>query len=181
MNDKEILLDFLNTFAGWFEWVTNEISNEALQWRPDTEANNIALTIWHISRAFDLLVVRLLQNRPDKEQLWYLNGWADKLDYDPSGIGYEGFGNLSGYTQEEVQAVPQIGLTDLMEYFRQVIEALVEYLNRTDMAALYQPAPGWPGEPQSGYATLRNFLMDSLGHLGEIRALYTMWQRQTQH
>lgn len=77
------------------------------------------MTVWHISRAFDLFKVRFFENRAPKEELWHTCGWAAKTGYDPRGIGRRGFGNLVGYTQEEVEAVPILSAGDLLAYFDQ--------------------------------------------------------------
>ena len=66
----------------------------------------------------------------------------------------------------------------LLAYFDQAYEALYACLERMPSTALYKPAPGWPGQSQTSYACIRNFLMDSLGHMGEIRAIKAMWERQ---
>lgn len=181
MNDKEILLDLLQDFAGRVHWVLDGMPLQALSWQPDAEANNIAVTVWHFSRAFDLLKVRLLESQPPDVELWHTRGWAARTGYDPRGLGWGGLGNLAGYTRAEVEAVPILPAGELLEYFDQVVEALHDYLERMPSAALYEPAPGWPGKqkPQTAYVCIRNFVLDSYQHLGEIMALKAMWERKT--
>jgi hypothetical protein len=159
MNDKEILLDILAHFSGWVQWVMDGMTLDTLRWQPDKEANNIAVTMWHISRSFDLLKVRLMENRPVEEELWFTKGWASKTGYDPRGKGW----------------ILPVG--ELLQYFDEAIEALHSYLENKPTDALYENAPGWPADPQTAYVCIRNFLMDSLGHLGEIRAIKAMKER----
>ncbi|MBN1318239.1 MAG: DinB family protein [Anaerolineales bacterium] len=64
MTDKELLLDFLDYFAGMLQWTLDGITQHELTWQPDPEANNIAVTVWHVSRAFDVFKVHLFQNQP---------------------------------------------------------------------------------------------------------------------
>lgn len=178
MNDKEILLDLLCEFSARVRRVLGVVPPEALGWQPDPEANSIALTVWHFSRAFDVLKVRVLENRPCDEELWYTRGWAARTGYDPRGLGWGGLGNLAGYTLEEARAVPVLPAESLIEYFDQVSGALQGCLEAMPAEALVQPAEGWPAGRQSAYECIRNFFMDALGHLGEIAAIGAMWERQ---
>lgn len=61
MNDKDVLLDLINRFSVWVHWVIDEMTLDTLIWQPDQEANYIAVTMWHISRSFDLFKVRLME------------------------------------------------------------------------------------------------------------------------
>jgi hypothetical protein len=180
MTDKELLLDLFQTFADALHWTIKDLSLDALRWQPDAEANNIAVTAWHISRAFDLFKVRFFENRTPEEELWHTRGWAAKTGYDPRGIGYRGWGNLSHYTQEEVKAVPILPASDLLTYFDQTYDAMVAYLHDLPAEALYQPTAGSPIEEYTAYRWLRNLLLDGYGHLGEIKAIMHMWERRNQ-
>jgi hypothetical protein len=63
MTDQEILLDLLQDYMRVLPRTVGDLSLEALRWQPGPEANNIAVTVWHVSRAFDLLKVRVLENQ----------------------------------------------------------------------------------------------------------------------
>lgn len=153
----------------------------ALLWQPDAEANNIAVTVWHVCRALDLLKVKIIENQPDPNQLWYSKGWAAKTNYDPTGLGFSGFGNLSGYSLEQVKKVPLLSAAELLEYFDQVYKALNDYLTNIKDEALEGTPIGWPSaagvSPQSIYIVLMMFLLDNREHLGEIKAIKAMWSR----
>lgn len=69
MTDKDVLLDFLDNLAGMVQWTLGGMTQDVLCWQPDEEANNIAVTVWHISRAFDVFKVRLFENQPTSEEL----------------------------------------------------------------------------------------------------------------
>ena len=98
MNQIDVMNDMLEHFAYVLHRTIGDLPMEAMQWQPDEEANNIAVTVWHICRALDLLKVKLIENRSDHEQIWFSEGWADRTGYDPAGLGIGGFGNLAGYT-----------------------------------------------------------------------------------
>jgi hypothetical protein len=98
--------------------------------------------------------------------------------YDPRGLGWGGFGFLAGYTREEVEGVPKLSADELVKYFDQTVEALCDYILKLPSEDLYRPAAGWPDSSDTAYEWIRHFLMDSLGHLGEIRAIHAMWERR---
>lgn len=178
MTDKEMLLDLFAHLADMVHWTLEDLSPEVMRWQPDEEANNIAVTVWHVSRAFDIFKARLFENGPVEAEVWHQRGWAAQTGYDPQGIGWGGFGNLVDYTRPEVEAVPILPVDQALLYFDQVYEALYTYLNQLPAEGLHQPAAGWPGEPGAIYEWLKNLLADSHGHLGEIRAIKAMWERQ---
>ena len=182
MNHKDVLIDMLQHFAYGLHRTITDLPKEALQWQPDLEANNIAVTVWHICRALDVLKVKILENQPDQKQLWYAMGWASKTNYDPAGLGIGGFGNLGGYTLEQVKEVPILSAEEALEYFDQVYGALNDYLTNLNIEMLEHPPSGWPGtagaSPESVYVVLLMFLMDNREHLGEIKAIKAMWNRK---
>jgi len=182
MEPKDVLIDLLEHFAYSLPRAIADLPIEALQWQPDREANNISVTVWHICRALDLLKVKILEGLPDQQQLWYARGWAARTSYDPVGIGIGGFGNLAGYTLEQVKEVPLLSAKESLEYFDQVCEALKDYLANLTTEALEQAPMGWPGTvgaaPESVYIVLLMFLIDTREHLGEIKAIKAMWNRK---
>ena len=173
----------LQHFAYGLHRTITDLPREALQWQPDSEANNIGVTVWHICSALDLLKVKILENRSDQDQLWYRMGWASRTKYDPRGLGIGGFGNLSGYTLEQVKQVPILSAEEALNYFDQVYGAMNDHLTHMSIESLEQPPAGWPaaaGEsPDSVYMVLIMFLMDIREHLGEIKAIKAMWKRKS--
>ena len=72
------LLDLLYSVASMVHWTLDGMAQDVLRWQPDKEANNIAVTVWHFSRAFDVFKVRLFENQPATEELWHKCGWGAK-------------------------------------------------------------------------------------------------------
>ena len=183
MNPKGVFIDMLEHFAYVLHLTIEDLPIEAMKWQPDPEANNISVTTWHICRALDVLKVKIIENKPDENQLWYKEGWAIKTTYDPAGLGAHGFGNLAGYTLEQVKEVPLLSAEESLEYFDQVYEALRGYLRNVKVEGLEEPPTGWPRtpgktSPESIYDVLIMFLMDNREHLGEIKAIKAMWNRK---
>ena len=176
MKGAELLADLVSYLARSVRREVEGLSYEELTWQPDAEGNSIAITVWHFSRWLDLLTVRAFENRPPEEEQWHTRGWAEKTGYDPRGIGFQGFGALTDYTQEEVAAVPVLAADELLTYLDQVCEALRRYLILVPEEALYEPAPGLGGK-RTPYQWIRSILTGSFGHLGEIEALKAMQSR----
>jgi hypothetical protein len=176
MKNVELIADLVAYLARSVRQEVAGMSEEELTWQPDAEGNSIAITVWHFSRWLDLLTVRAFENRPPEEEQWQTRGWAKKTGYDPRGIGYQGFGALTGYTQEEVAAVPVLSADELLTYLDQVCEALQQHLLLLPEEALYQPAMGLGGR-RTPYQWIKSILLGSYGHLGEIEALKAMQGR----
>jgi hypothetical protein len=155
------------------------LSREELTWRPDTEGNNIGETVWHCSRWLDVLTVQLLEHQPASVEQWQTRGWAEKTGYDPRGIGYGGFGAITGYTQQEVAAIPFLDAQEQLTYLDQVYEALCHRLLALPEGALEQPILA-AGRKRSAYEWIRMLLMGFAGHVGEMEALKAIQTRAKQ-
>ncbi len=176
MQGKEILHDLLETQHKAINSEFGELNKEALNWRPDAEANSIGITLWHLGRVADYVLTHRLEGRPAEEQRWFSGGWAEKTGYDPRGIGAGGMGILTGYTQEEVAVLPAISGDDLLAYHNAVYSALLEHLKALPEERLSEPVPG-EGNQRPYYFWFRVILLDATRHLGEMQALKAMWVR----
>ena len=75
---------------------------------------------------------------------------------------------LTGFTQEEVDAIPPISREQILGYLDQVYDVTREYLARTPVAAMLQAAAsGFEGK-YSRYQCIQMPLMDNVRHLGEV-------------
>jgi hypothetical protein len=176
VKDKELLADLVQHLAQQVREEVENLSAEELAWQPDSEANSIGVTVWHFSRWLDLLGVRAFENRPAEEEQWYTRGWAEQTGYRPLGIGYAGLGAITGYTQEEVKAIPPLPASGLLAYLEQVSEALRQKILALPDGGLEQTAPGLGGK-RTYYQFVKPILMGSFGHVGEIAALKAMHAR----
>jgi hypothetical protein len=180
----EVLLDLWERLYLMLHWVCEGMTEEAFVWAPDEEGNSSAVTLWHICRAWDLLKVRILENRPPEQERWFLDGWSDRTSYDPRGLGYAGFGNLAGYTVKQMKAVPALFIAESLRYLDGCWESLDGYLRTMNSGELFKPPEGWPrlpepsSSPESIYQVLCNFIGDGYQHLGEIRAIRALWERK---
>jgi DinB family protein len=159
--------------AKWFEDVgagvrerLKSVEEDALEWRPDDRGNNVRETVWHMARWIDVLT-RILGGAQPATERWFTDGWAQRTGYDPRGIGDDGLGVLSGYTFQEVLAIPRLNATELVRYLDSVIRPLAQRLRTL------------PDDEAAARAVRRatGILQGCLGHIGEIDALLAIRER----
>lgn len=177
MNSQEILLDLLQTYKDGVDSVLKDIPVEALTFQPDPEANHIAVTMWHLGRVLDMVVVMRIQNKLIDDEQWFANGWMNNTGYDPRGKGSRGLGVLIGFSVEEMLQVPVLSLDDMKKYFEETHSALVDIVKDLSPERLAEKAPG--GDPQrSYYEWVKICLSDGIRHTGEMLAIKSMWERK---
>ena len=179
MNANEVLIDLLEDNRRRLRRVFEAMSDECLQWQPEAAANNIAVTVWHMGRIFDFFLTRQAKGEASEAEGWFRYGWAEQTGYDPRGAGHNGWGILTGYTQEEVAKIPRLSRAQMLGYLDQVYDAVKAYLESTPAEALQTPGAGWEGK-YTRYQCIQMALMDNVRHLGEIYALKSMWERHNQ-
>lgn len=177
MRNVELLADLLADLARLIHRHVDPLDAAGLAWRPDALGNSIGITVWHVSRWIDILSVVVLQARSHDEELWHAKGWAAKTGYDPRGVGFNGFGAITGYTAEEMNAVPVLARDDLLAYFDQTVNALEDSLRMMSDDSLQEPAPG-SHQGLLAHYWIKAVLLGALGHAGEIEALAAMRSRQ---
>lgn len=169
MRDTELM-------AKWFEDVgarvrqrLAKIDEDTLEWRADDRGNNVRETAWHMARWIDVLS-RILGGTQPQTERWFTDGWAQRTGYDPRGIGDDGLGALTGYTFQEVLAVPRLSATELVRYLDSVIGPLAQRLREL------------PDDEATARAVRRatGILQGCLAHIGEIDALLAIRTRSAQ-
>ena len=149
------------------------VSPDELSWQPHPDSNSAAVTVWHVARWFDVLGSRAFTGRPARDDLWHTKGWLELTGYEPDGIGFAGLGTLTGYTPEEMRAVPVMDAPSLSLYFAQSSARLIEHITELDDELLR--APGASG--LSPYTAISGTVQGSFGHIGEIDALIALHSR----
>lgn len=188
MDDIELLAEWVQDLAHDVRHEIKSLSPEELAWQPDAQGNSIGVTVWHFSRWLDFLLVRGFLNQPPEAEQWHTNGWREKTGYDPRGIGYQGWGALTGYRWDEVQAVPTLSVDDLLDYLDQTALAMHDYILALSPEHLHQPIAGlggggpwyalrFGGTTGTVYQWLKIVIKGSLRHLGEIQAFKAIQTR----
>lgn len=149
------------------------MSAAELAWQPHPDANSAAVTTWHVARWLDLLATRVLPRPPLPTDLWHADGWHARTGYDPDGVGFLGLGALTGFTPEEMRAVPVMSAAQLATYLGQAVDALVAVLHALG-GAVNEPRAELGG---SAYQLVGSTLQGAFGHVGEIDALVSLRAR----
>jgi hypothetical protein len=176
MNANDVLIDVLEDNRRRLKRRLSKMSDECVFWKPDADANSIVITIWHMARILDVFLTQQARGDPPGEECWFQHGWADRTGYDPRGIGQNGWGMLTGYTQQEVAAMPQLTREQVLEYLDQVYDAVNEYLANISAQELQTPGAGFDGR-YTNYQCIQMALLDNVRHLGEIFAIEARWNR----
>jgi hypothetical protein len=130
-----------------------------------------------MGRLFDVFLTRQIQGQAAAHEVWFSNGWAKRIGYDPRGIGRDGWGSVNGYTKEEVAAIPRFSREVLLGYMGDVADSVTKYLRQNQIETLLQPGIGFEGK-YTRYQLIQMALLDNVRHLGEVFALKTMWERK---
>lgn len=177
MNANEVLIDLLEDNRRRLHRLFAAISDDCVFWKPEPGANNIAVTVWHMARMFDVFLTQQALGGLAEEECWHRHAWAEQTGYDPQGIGLNGWGMLTGYTQAEAAALPQLSREQMLRYLDEVYDTVKAYLASTPVEKLQTPAAGFDGK-YTKYQCIQMPLLDNVRHLGEIYAIKSGWERQ---
>ncbi|MFZ0545613.1 MAG: hypothetical protein WAM60_09245 [Candidatus Promineifilaceae bacterium] len=129
-----------------------------------------AVTIWHATRIFDVFLTQHIEGKSAENEIWQTSGWAKATAYDPTGVGTNGWGAVTGYTLEEVAAIPKMRAETVYGYYEEVTGKIRDYLDNVTESELDQPSIGFEGR-QPNYFWVRHPLFDLTRHVGESMAI----------
>jgi hypothetical protein len=174
MTDLELLASLIDDLSRDLRPEIGPLTHEQLNWNPGPQANSIGVTLWHMARGMDFLAVRVLQSQPAEEELWHTNGWRERTGYDPRGIGYGGWGVITGYSWEEVLAIPKFISSEIMEYFDQACSALSDQVRKLTPESAQQPVQEFMNGKLTKFEWVKFFYKGFQAHVGEIMAIKAM-------
>jgi hypothetical protein len=177
MTDLELLTELIEDLARDLRPEIEPLTPEALAWNPGPQANSIGVTLWHMARGMDFLAVRILQGRPAEEEQWHTQGWREETGYDPRGVGYSGWGVVTGYTWEEVLVIPTLTSQEILEYFDQACCALSGQVRQLSHETAQQLVPNYMQGRLTHYQWIKHFYKGLQAHVGEIMAIKAMKAR----
>jgi len=172
----EVMVDYLDDNLRRLKRQLINVSEDCLHWQVDAEANSIAVILWHMGRLLDVFFTQLALGIPSEEERWIAGGWAQKTEYDPRGLGRDGWGSVNEYSLDEVDAIPKFNLAVLLDFIEDVYGTVRDYLLATSMLEMAEPAAGFEGK-FTRYQVISMALMDNVRHLGEIRLTRSLWVR----
>ena len=134
------------------------------RWQPTIYTNHIAWIVWHMARVEDRWVNMVMRKTI---QVWKADGWVDRFKMSPEGSGV-------GQTMEEVRAMPDIPLADLMAYFKAVHATTRQYFDQVTDADLLQEYR----HPQLGLVKgtwiIGHLLVEQSQHTGQVALIRGM-------
>lgn len=148
--------------------LTEGLTSDVAEYRPDPDANSIAWLIWHLTRVQDDHIADLAKT----EQAWFEQDWYGRFDlpFDISATGY-------GQSSDEVGQVRVSGNL-LDEYHESVQAATMRYLSRVDDAELGRVVDDSWDPPVTASARLVSVLGDCNQHLGQAAYVRGLWDRR---
>ena len=179
MTEIDLLIELVNDIARDMEPEIQPLSAAELAWQPGPRANSIGVTVWHIARGLDFLATRVFLQKSADEECWHSHGWRDKTGYDPRGIGYDGWGVITGYTWEEVLAIPRLTASELMEYLKDTIRLLTSQVNLFSSETIHQPAQALLNGKLTYFRWAKEFYKGFQAHIGEIVAIKALMNNAT--
>jgi hypothetical protein len=178
MENKELILNGLQNVKRGLDRTLSTLTPEELNWHPRSDANSIAIILFHMIRAEDS-TQSMVQSKP---QLWETEKWYQKLNKASTDSG-------SRYTAEQVAGF-SIDVKELMAYAEALRKQTLEYLDKIrpedfDKKLNLPPMPPPPaGAPPAPPRPAFNFTVGTMllmlvthlsQHAGEIsylRGLY---------
>jgi hypothetical protein len=174
MEARDLLMDAFGRIEEAFAEVATGLDPATLRLRPEGTAggdagrrgNSIAWLLWHVSRGQDAQVAGLAGTG----QVWH-EGWHDTfgLPIDPGDTGY-------GHTSEQVDALGEARLEDLVGYHADVHRRTTAYLERVDAEELDRVIDTRWDPPVTVGVRLVSIEGDCLQHLGQaayVKGLYS--------
>jgi uncharacterized damage-inducible protein DinB len=165
VNQAAVLVDAFERIKGVVHDTLDDIPEQALVYRPDSDANTIAWLIWHLTRVQDDHVAGVAGS----EQVWTADGWNDRfaLPFDDDAIGY-------GQNATDVAAVTS-GADLLRDYHDAVHARTVAYVQSLLAEDLDEVVDENWSPPVTLGVRLVSVVSDDLQHAGQaayVRGLY---------
>ena len=114
---KEAILSGMEEYLQGLQHAVEGLTPAEARWQPTLQTNHIAWLVWHMARVEDRWIGRLRES----SEVWNAEGWADRFQMDPVSNGV-------GQSMDEVRALPDVPLADLMAYFDAVRTVTRDYL-----------------------------------------------------
>jgi uncharacterized damage-inducible protein DinB len=161
---KEAIRSGLEEYLQELQRAIEGLTPAEARWQPTDHTNHIAWLVWHMARVEDRWVNQVLRGTTE---VWIAEGWAKRFNMAPEGSG-------AGQTIEEVRAMPDISLTDLMAYFEAVRAVTRQYLDQATDADLVREYR----HPRLGVITgiwiMGHLLVEESQHTGQVALIRGM-------
>ena len=161
---KEAIRSGLEEYLQELQRAVEGLTPAEARWQPTDHTNHIAWLVGHMARVEDRWVNQVLRGTTE---VWIGDGWAKRFNMAPESFG-------AGQTIEEVRAMPDISLTDLMAYFEAVRAVTHKYLDQATDADLVREYR----HPRLGVITgiwiMGHLLVEESQHTGQVALIRGM-------
>ena len=161
---KDAIRSGLEEYLQELQRAIEGLTPDEARWQPTDHTNHIAWLIGHMARVEDRWVNQVLRGTTE---VWIADGWAKRFNMVPESFG-------AGQTIEEVRAMPDISLTDLMAYFEAVRAVTLQYLEQATDADLVREYR----HPRRGVITgiwiMGHLLVEESQHTGQVALIRGM-------
>jgi uncharacterized damage-inducible protein DinB len=96
------------------------LTEAELRWQASLDTNTIIWLVWHMARVEDKWINGVIAGG---DSVWDSGGWAVKTGITSEGNGYSN-------TMDEVRALPEVALSDLLAYYDAVRDAAFGVIDR---------------------------------------------------
>ena len=165
---KDAIKSGLAEYMAGLKKAVDGLTPAELRWQPTLASNPISWIVWHMARVEDRWVNRVLRGGVE---LWISDGWQEKFGMSAEAHGY-------GETADQVRAMPDVAMSDLLDYFdavRQSTLAHLEQMTPVELETTY-PHPRLTGI--TGAWILGHILVEESQHLGQVAYIRGMIRGQ---
>jgi len=165
---KDAIKSGLTEFLDGLKKALDGLTPAELRWQPTLSSNPICWIVWHMARVEDRWVNRVL--RGDVE-LWIRDGWHKRFGLPEDAHGY-------GETAEQVRALPDVVVSELLDYFDAVRQTTLVHLEQMTPVELETSYAHPRLKGTTGAWILGHILVEESQHLGQVAYIRGMIRGQ---
>lgn len=160
MDVREILAKSLEESQRYLDRALDGLTPEEAAWAPGDECNSIAFILWHMTRAEDMWINRVIRREPE---IYEAGFWPRKLGTPTGDTG-------NGYSAEQVRKWPVPKLSLLREYSNSVREVTLATIKITDDDQMFKTVGASPFANTIG-SIYAHVITEEALHVGQIAYL----------
>lgn len=155
---KDVIKSGLTEFLDGLKKAVDGLAPVELRWQPTLFSNPILWIVWHMARVEDRWVNRVLRGGVE---LWISDSWHRKFGMTEEAHGFAD-------TIEQVRALPEVTMSDLLNYFDAVRQSTLAHLERMTPPDLETTYPHPRRKGITGTWILGHLLVEESQHLGQV-------------
>ena len=165
---KDAIISGLAEFLDGLKKAVDGLAPAELRWQPTLASNSIAWLVWHMARVEDRWVNGVLRGGVE---LWVSDGWHRKFGMAEEAHGY-------GETMEQVRAMPDVAMSELLAYFDAVRNSSLAHLEQMTPEQLAETYHHPRRKGLTGAWILGHILVEESQHLGQVALIRGMIRGQ---